>query len=161
MKGKRFGDVVAGHRYAGLAMSVTTTMIKGVSKGKDPFSHVDYRLARRSIIRAFHNGRLSQMDVCDAHPELIRAARHVGEKTSEACPICEDANVVLVSYAFGNGLGPAGHCVTNKSELFKLSQRATELTCYVVEVCPECSWNHLTRTFGVQGNRVTSKVSSS
>jgi hypothetical protein len=141
-------------------MSVTTSMIKGVSKGKDPFSHVDYRLARRSIIRAYRNGRLGQMDVCDAHPELIRAARHVGDKTSEECPICEEANVVLLSYAFGNGLGPQGHLVTNKKELFALSKRATEITCYVVEVCPECSWNHLTRSFSVQGDRVVPKATS-
>lgn len=128
-------------------------MIKGVSKGKDPFAHVDYRLARRSMVRAFHNGRLSKLDVCDAHPELMRAARHVGERTSLECPICEDANVVLVSYAFGSGLGPQGHCVTDKKELFKLSRRSSELTCYVVEVCPECAWNHLTRSFGVRGGR--------
>jgi hypothetical protein len=136
-------------------------MIKGVSRGKDPFSHVDYRLARRSIVRNYRNGRLSRMDVCDAHPELIRAARHVGEQTQELCPICEEVNVVLVSYAFGTGLGPAGHCVSTKAELFKLSKRTSELTCYVVEVCPECSWNHLTRSFGVRGGRVAPQVSSS
>lgn len=142
-------------------MSVTTSMIKGVSNGKDPFSHVDYRLARRSIIRAFRSGRLGSMDVCDAHPELVRAARHVGDPTSEDCPICEESKVVLLSYAFGNGLGPQGHLVTNKSELFSLSKRATELTCYVVEVCPACSWNHLTRSFSVQGDRDTPRASTS
>jgi hypothetical protein len=136
-------------------------MIKGVSKGKDPFSHVDYRLARRSIIRAFHNGRLDQMDVCDAHPELIRAARHVGDPTSEVCPICEEENVVLLSYVFGTGLGPQGHLVTSKAELFKLRQRATDITCYVVEVCPKCSWNHLTRSFGVNGGTVAPTQASS
>lgn len=128
-------------------------MIRGVSAKKDPFTHVDYRLARRSIIRAFHNGRLSKLDVCDAHPELVRAARHVGESTDEECPICEEVNVVLVTYGFGDGLGPAGHCVTNKTELSRLRARTSELTCYVVEVCPRCSWNHLAKTFQVAGRR--------
>jgi hypothetical protein len=131
----------------------TPQMIRGVAARKDPFTHVDYRLARRSIVRSFHNGRLSRLDVCDAHPELVRAARHVGETTEEQCPICEEVNVVLVTYAFGDGLGPAGHCITNKSELTKLRARSKELTCYVVEVCPNCSWNHLARSFQIMGRR--------
>jgi hypothetical protein len=33
----------------------------------------------------------------------------------------------------------------------KLSRGAETFTCYVVEVCPECAWNHLTRVFQVGG----------
>lgn len=128
-------------------------MIRGASAKPGPTSHVDYRLERRSIVRNFHNGRLSRLDVCDAHPELVRAARHIGEPTSEECPICEETNVVLVTYAFGSGLGAGGHCVSTKSDLSKLSARTSELVCYVVEVCPECSWNHLTRSFHLTGRR--------
>jgi hypothetical protein len=39
--------------------------------------------------------------------------------------------------------------VTSRNELSKLSKRAQELACYIVEVCPDCSWNHLARTFMV------------
>jgi len=91
--------------------------------------------------------------VCDAHPELLRAARNVGEPTTEDCPICEETKVVLVSYAFGPRLPPSGQCVASRRELARLSGRAAELACYVVEVCPECSWNHLARTFVVGGQR--------
>jgi hypothetical protein len=135
------------------SMSLQPGMIKGASARDQQRSHVDYRLARRSIIRNFQNGRLSRMDVCDAHPELLRAARGVGELSGELCPICEKTNVVLVSYVFGPGLAAGGHCVTNRTELRKMARRTSELTCYVVEVCPECSWNHLAQSFHVPGHR--------
>jgi hypothetical protein len=90
----------------------------------------------------------SRNDVCDAHPELVRAARNVGQSTDEVCPICEDATVVHVSYVFGPGLSAQGRCVTTRAELNRLRGHA-ELACYVVEVCPACSWNHLARTFVV------------
>jgi hypothetical protein len=108
---------------------------------------IDYRLARRHVVAEFKRGRLSRLDVCDAHPELLRAARNVGEPTSEACPICDDGRLVLVSFAFGPRLPAHGRCVTSRAELTKLARQAQELACYVVEVCTDCSWNHLARTF--------------
>ena len=108
---------------------------------------IDYRLARRQLISEFRKGRLARHEVCDAHPELVRAARNVGEESSEECPICEEANVVHVSYVFGARMPAHGRCVTTKAEMQKLRRSPDELACYVVEVCPECSWNHLSRTF--------------
>jgi hypothetical protein len=108
---------------------------------------IDYRLARRQLISEFRKGRLARHEVCDAHPELVRAARNVGEESSEECPICEETNVVHVSYVFGARMPAHGRCVTTKAELQKLRRSRDELACYVVEVCPECSWNHLARTF--------------
>lgn len=108
---------------------------------------IDYRLARHSVISEFRKGRLAKHEICDAHPELRRAAREVGEQTSQPCPICEDGNVVLVSYVFGPRLPAHGRCVTTKAELRALARRSGNFACYVVEVCPQCSWNHLARTF--------------
>jgi hypothetical protein len=108
---------------------------------------VDYRLVRQSVISEFKKGRLAQHEVCDAHPELLRAARECSEPTGRPCPICEAAQLVLVTYVFGPRLPAHGRCITSKPELDKLSKRTDELAGYVVEVCPECSWNHLTRTF--------------
>ena len=51
----------------------------------------------------FRRGRLSKLDVCDAHPELLRAARNVGEARSEDCPICEDATLTLAVEATPEG----------------------------------------------------------
>ena len=50
---------------------------------------IDYRLARNMVVSEFRKGRLSRLDVCDAHPELLRAARNVGEPAIQDCPVCE------------------------------------------------------------------------
>lgn len=110
-------------------------------------SGVDYRLARRHLVNEYHRGRLSRVDVCDAHPELIRAAQHVGKAIDETCPICEEHQLVHVSYVFGARLPAHGRCITKLAELNKLSRQYDELACYVVEVCPHCRWNHLARMF--------------
>ena len=114
---------------------------------------VDYRLLRQSLVADFRKGRLAQHEVCDAHPELARAAREVGEPSSIVCPICEETNVVLVTYVFGPGLPAFGRCITTKAELAKLDARRADLACYVVEVCPSCSWNHLARVFPIGRGR--------
>ena len=116
---------------------------------------VDFRLARNAVVAEFGRGRLSRLDVCDAHPELIRAARNVGAPTGQDCPICGEPGLVLVTYVFGSRLPAHGRCVSSLAELAKLNRRATELAGYVVEVCPDCSWNHLLRMFPVGGRRGT------
>ena len=118
------------------------------TNGSTPEGQVDFRLARRAVLSELRKGRLGRADVCDAHPELLRAARNIGEATSELCPVCEEHDLALVSYVFGPGLPPSGQTVASGEELRRLSRRA-DRTCYVVEVCPECGWNHLARTFRV------------
>ena len=114
---------------------------------------IDYRLARQALISEFRKGRLARHEVCDAHPELRRAARECGEPTSQPCPICEQSQVVLVSYVFGPRLPAHGRCVTTRSEVRAIAKRAGSFSCYVVEVCPACSWNHLARTFVLSPGR--------
>ncbi|MGH9245811.1 MAG: DUF5318 family protein [Acidimicrobiales bacterium] len=116
---------------------------------------IDYRLARQAVVREYRRKRLARHEVCDAHPELLRAARSSGQPTEIDCPICEAAQVVLVSYVFGPGLPRSGRCVTTMSEMAELNRRRAELACYVVEVCPDCAWNHLTRVFPVGGRRAS------
>ncbi|HUP70427.1 MAG TPA: DUF5318 family protein [Acidimicrobiales bacterium] len=110
-------------------------------------AQVDYRLARNSILKEFKRGRLSRLDVCDAHPELLRAARGIGEASGQDCPICEAPSLVHVSYAFGSRLPSGGHCFTTGTELARITRRAGDVTCYMVEVCRDCGWNHLARTY--------------
>lgn len=114
---------------------------------------IDFRLARNAVLAEFRKGRLTRNDVCDAHPDLIRAARNIGEETPDACPICETGRIVNVSYAFGSGLPAGGHTVAGDAELRRLARRARGLSCYVVEVCAQCGWNHLARTFPVARTR--------
>lgn len=126
----------------------------GAIAGTDrPAGAVDYRMARLALVNEFKRGRLARHEVCDAHPELCRAARNIARKTSEACPICEDALLVLVTYAFGPHLPKSGYAVEDREDMNKVRRLTTECTCYVVEVCSECGWNHLVQTFPVQGYR--------
>ena len=104
---------------------------------------VDYSLARKATIRAFKAGRVSRFEICDAHPDLLRAARFCGEKTSIPCPICERAPVLLVRYAFSDSFPKKeGGRVWAHDDLGPLMQLA-DARLYTVEVCPECSWNHV------------------
>lgn len=112
---------------------------------------VEYRLARNAVVREFQKGRLSRIDVCDAHPELLRAARNVGVPLGEECPICEETSLVHVTYVFGSRLPAHGRCAATAEELAKLCGRTEEVACYVVEVCPGCSWNHLARMYPAGG----------
>jgi hypothetical protein len=112
---------------------------------------VDHRLSRRSLINEFKRGRLSKDYVCDAHPELIRAARNLGEPTTTLCPICEEVNVVLLTYVFGHGLPKHGRCITERSEVQKLQRTEHDYAAYVVEVCPSCRWHHLLRVLPIAG----------
>jgi hypothetical protein len=130
-------------------MSFRPEAIRGGNGASDAV--VDYRLTRQSVVQQFRKGRLSRLDVCDAHPELRRAALMASRSTGEECPICEESQVVLVTYAFGPRLPPGGRCITSAREMAKLSRGRAEVACYVVEVCPGCAWNHLTRVFHVGG----------
>ena len=110
---------------------------------------VDHRLARRHLINEYHRGRLRRDQVCDAHPELLRAARNFGEETKTTCPICAEDKLVLVTYVFGPHLPSHGRCVTQRSEMAQIQRRANtstgEYTAYVVEACRTCKWHQLLR----------------
>src|SRR5262245_21456792 len=73
-------------------MAFTVNALRGGSgNGTARGGIVDHRLARRMLINQVRLGRLRRDEVCDAHPELIRAARNVGTETSADCPICEES----------------------------------------------------------------------
>ncbi|MGH9277383.1 MAG: DUF5318 family protein [Acidimicrobiales bacterium] len=117
---------------------------------------IDYRLIRRHTVDEFKRGRLSRLDVCDAQPELMRAAVNCGRTMTEACPICDDEQLRLVSFVFGPRLPAHGRCITTARELDRLGRRVDTLACYMVEVCPGCRWNHLVRSFPIGGRRARS-----
>jgi hypothetical protein len=120
--------------------------LRGVGAGV-----VDHRLARRALINEYRRGRLARHQVCDAHPELIRAASNVGTPASMACPICREQSLRLVTYVFGSRLPSHGRCISSAAELAKLNSRADQLTAYVVEACTECRWHHLLRALPLGG----------
>ena len=120
--------------------------------GGDRAAILDYRLARNAVLADFRANRVTREDICDAHPELLRAAK-AGIHTSEVCPVCEEDHLVHVTYAFGPRLPARGRCVDNAKEMRQLDRSGDELSCYVVEVCPACSWNHLVRRLPLGGRR--------
>jgi hypothetical protein len=135
-------------------MNFRPEALRGAQGGRmESGGEISYRLARNAVVSEFRKGRLSRLDVCDAHPELVRAARNIGEDTSEPCPICDETNVVFVSYAFGPRLPAQGRCLGSKAEVAKLNRTFGDVACYVVEVCPECRWNHLSRMVLLAGRR--------
>jgi hypothetical protein len=118
-----------------------------------PMATIDYRMAKRATLRQLRSGMVSRIDVCDAHPELIRAARNIGEPTAERCPVCDNTELRLVLYTYGKDLKRHNGWPRRAKELRELRGQVNEFVCYVVEVCLDCSWNHLVRSF-VTGRRV-------
>ena len=109
---------------------------------------VDYRLARRSVLTALRRGLLNTTDVCDAHPELLRAGKNIGDPLSAPCPVCSHEALKLVRYVFGDELKThSGKVVYPADWLTELAASHDQFTCYVVEVCVDCSWNHLVHSY--------------
>ncbi len=109
---------------------------------------MDYSLARRSAIASVRRGMLDTNDVCDAHPELLRAAKNIGEEIEIPCPICSHETLKAVRYVYGSELKRNSGRVVYPSEwLVELAENHEEFTCYEVEVCLDCSWNHLVRAY--------------
>lgn len=114
-------------------------------------AQVEYRLVRDAVVRDVRRGRVDPVDVCDAHPELLRAARNVGRPLGDDCPICGEERMVQVTYVFGAGLPPGGRCPGTATELNRLRRRTQPVLCYDVEVCPGCAWHHLLRKYAAGG----------
>ncbi|HEY1829674.1 MAG TPA: DUF5318 family protein [Acidimicrobiales bacterium] len=123
----------------------------------DVSAEVEYRIVRNGVVRAVENGRMLKIDVCDAHPELLRAARNVGRPTKEVCPICDEGRLVTVTFVFGAKLPPGGRCPGTLAELRALCRRPEPVLCYEVEVCPDCAWHHLMRKYPAGGGKTRKK----
>ncbi|MDQ1703722.1 MAG: hypothetical protein QOF18_88 [Frankiaceae bacterium] len=111
-------------------------------------SLVDYALVRRSTLADLVAGRVSAIDVCDAQPYLLRAARYHGEKTDEPCPVCGRDPLTRVSYTYGDCFRATvnGRARTPR-ELAALADEYPDFTVYLVEVCAGCRWNHLLASY--------------
>ncbi|MER3396039.1 MAG: hypothetical protein C4318_01045 [Acidimicrobiia bacterium] len=120
---------------------------------------VDYTFAKNDVIRRFRTGRISKADICDAHPELVRAASSLGSDASQRCPVCRERKLKRVSYAFGPSLRRYNGRICTPDKMEFLISKHDEFVCYEVEVCIGCYWNHLVRSF-VTGRAYTSRRSA-
>ncbi len=109
---------------------------------------IDYALQRRSTLEALRRpGRnLARLDACDADPMLVRAAKHHGEPSDNACPVCEKFELTTLRYVFGDQLGQYSGRIKATRELEEMAHEFGEFKVVVVEVCLACRWN-----FMVQG----------
>ena len=115
---------------------------------------VEFGLVRHALLAKVAAGTVRYEDVCDAHPELVRAAKNVGRRTGETCPLCGDVELVEVTYVFGARLPAGGTCPTSRADLLKLERREDPVQCYAVEVCVGCNFHHLVRKWAAGGRRV-------
>ncbi|CAN5302204.1 DUF5318 domain-containing protein [soil metagenome] len=137
---------------------------------------IDYRMAKRALVRQVTRGAVAVQDVIDAHPELMRAARNIGTETARTCPICrladDRADVPIdrentlreVTYVYGDALRQrTGRVVWDDAELEALAAQYPSFTAYRVECCLVCGWNHLVTSelFGtdhVPGRRLGARL---
>lgn len=118
-------------------------------------SRIDYRMARRATLRDVRAGLRTPEEVCDAHPGLVRAGRHIGEGVAEDCPICEDGgDLRRVTYVFHDKGRPSqsGRAV-RREQLAAEAERYGALNVYSVEVCPDCHWHHLMESFWLRRSK--------
>ena len=108
---------------------------------------IDYALVRKATLADLARGRVSTADACDAHPDLLRAARYHGEATETGCPVCRKDRLTRVTYAYGDELQHASGRARSSRSLDALAARYERVRIYVVEVCRSCGWNHLCVSF--------------
>jgi Family of unknown function (DUF5318) len=108
---------------------------------------VDYALQRRAALVDLRSGRRSRLELCDAHPHLKLAARHYGQRCGTACPVCQDDRLCEVSYVYGEELRTTSGQAKLPGELAVMNEQFQSFTVYTVEVCVECGWNHLMRSY--------------
>ncbi|MEV0676907.1 DUF5318 domain-containing protein [Actinosynnema sp. NPDC050436] len=113
---------------------------------------VDYALQRRALLAEVYAGRTGTMEVCDASPYLLRAAKFHGRPSDVTCPVCRKEPLTLVSWVYGDELKHAAGSARTVEELTRMANSFEEFTVYVVEVCRTCSWNHLVQSY-VLGTR--------
>jgi len=110
-------------------------------------SVIDYSLTRRATLEALFRGSSHASDACDADPYLLRAAKFHGERSDRRCPVCRKVGLVDLNYTFGDQLGQYSGRIKSTSELAQMEREYGEFRVYIVEVCRECGWNHLTTSY--------------
>jgi hypothetical protein len=108
---------------------------------------VDYLLARRSTLADLFRGKIPPSEVCDAHPYLLRAAKHHGEATGRDCPVCRREKLIEVTYVYADRLKESSGAARNPKDVDRIAREYGPAAVYVVEVCSECGWNHLVTSF--------------
>lgn len=110
---------------------------------------VSHALQRRHALEQMRRPDRSLADdgPCDADPMLVRAALHHGEPSELECPVCGSERMLNLNYTFGDQLGQYSGRIKSSAELVEMQGEYGEFKVRVVEVCPDCLWNHLVTTY--------------
>lgn len=108
---------------------------------------VDYLLARRSLLAELFGGKIPPSEVCDAHPYLLRAAKHHGVPTTRDCPVCRREKLIEVTYVYADKLKESSGAARAPGSIDRIARDYGPIAVYEVEVCSECGWNHLVTSF--------------
>jgi hypothetical protein len=108
---------------------------------------IDYALKRRARLAQVRSGMVAAAEACDAHPHLLLAARNYGSPAGSPCPICKGGKVSLVRFVYGDELGQSAGQAKSAGELERMDAAVSAVAVYLVEVCPDCKWNHLLESF--------------
>src|SRR4029450_5923217 len=103
---------------------------------------IDYTLAKRALLRNAQVGLQSVNELCDAHPELMRAAKHVGEPTRVDCPVCGKDKLVLLAYVYGDRLRADNGRVWSIDTGMRMAAPAPSTPGYVLAGFRACDSNH-------------------
>lgn len=112
---------------------------------------VSYMYMRAVAVRQARENPLYRLEMCEAHPMLLRAANAIGEPSGRLCGVCRGRELVLLRYAFGRGLPAEGKCLETEADHRRLASRSGNFKCRVVEVCCACSWNYLIGSYNISG----------
>ncbi len=115
---------------------------------------IDYSLDKRATLIAAFRG---VVNACDADPYLMRAAKWHGKSANRGCPICKKLELVELRYTYGEQLGQYSGRIKSEKELIQMECEFGEFTVYLVEVCRNCSWNHLCASF-ILGDGIVRKA---
>ena len=72
-------------------------------------------------------------------------ARYLGIDASRPCPVCKGSELRLLAYVYADGLRQNNGRAFQIEDAMTLASAHRGGTCYVVEVCTDCCWNHLSK----------------
>lgn len=117
---------------------------------------VSHRVARGVALRQLAQRHVRRRDLCDAEPTLITAATFHGYPAHRPCPVCGGAELREVRWIYGDTLGRRSGTARSEEEIEQIVSELADLRIpaghdgevmvHLVEVCPECRWNHLLAT---------------
>lgn len=110
---------------------------------------MSHALQRRATLQLLREpaALIAGIDPCDADPLLISSAIHHGYLADRDCPVCVGDRLHELNYVFGEQLGQYSGRIKSHEELLEMETCYGQFWVRVVEVCPDCGWNHLVETF--------------